>query len=159
MDLYYRLNTTTLHIPSLRERPGDILALSHHFLSKYASYNPHLRPALDTSAQRELMAYDWPGNVRELENTIQRALILSSGNSISRDVLELSRSPSSVIINRSGHDIGMKAEGSATLKKHERDIITQTLSQVLGNRTEAARRLGISAKTLRKKMRLYIEDS
>ena len=89
-DLLYRLNVVNLKIPALKDRPADILVLAHHFIAKYAAANGTEERVLSSDAQRQLAANRWPGNVRELENTMHRAVLLSSGNEIG---LEAIRSP------------------------------------------------------------------
>jgi two-component system response regulator FlrC len=87
-DLYYRLNVFPLEIPSLRERPGDILPLARHFLVRHGE-RLRRQARLDANAEARLLAHTWPGNVRELENTMQRALILAAGDTIVATTVEM----------------------------------------------------------------------
>ena len=88
-DLYYRLNVIVIKIPPLRERTEDIPLLSKHFIKKYGEENQREGLILEPSALKILMEYPWPGNVRELENVIERAVVLSLGNSITPDLFPL----------------------------------------------------------------------
>lgn len=165
-DLLYRLNVVNLKIPSLRDRPADILALAEHFARKYAEINGMPERPLSADAKRELIAARWPGNVRELENTIHRAVLLASGVDIG---VEAIRSPDGarmegVAVPRSA-DPAVRAAQTAeavtralvgrTVAEVERDLILDTLDHCLGNRTHAAKILGISIRTLRNKLNEY----
>ncbi len=151
-DLYFRLNVIRLHLPPLRDRPADIAALADHFAHKYAELNglPHRRLTVD--AYRLLEHHGWRGNVRELENCIHRAVLLSIGDVIAPDAIELA-GPQSHRVASAREDapglVGMRVE------EVERDLILQTLSHTLGNRTRAAVMLGISIRALRNKLRDY----
>ena len=147
-----RSSAISLHVPPLRHRREDIPALSEHFLSLFRER--FHRPALDLSAEarQRLNAYDWPGNVRELRNALERAAALASADSdtIEADQL-LPPAPSS------------NAEGKAdtpnstplTLDQLERQHILRVLEEQQGNRERAAAVLGISARTLYRKLREY----
>ncbi len=165
-DLLYRLNVVNLKIPSLRDRPADILALAEHFARKYAEINGMPERPLSADAKRELIAARWPGNVRELENTIHRAVLLASGIEIG---VEAIRSPDGArmegaAVPRSA-DPAVRAAQTAeavtralvgrTVAEVERDLILDTLDHCLGNRTHAAKILGISIRTLRNKLNEY----
>ncbi len=88
-DLYYRLNVATVPLPPLRERPGDILPLAHHFLFQYGTKLGYSSVELAHDASRALLAYPWPGNIRELENTIHHALLICSGTTVRTEDLRL----------------------------------------------------------------------
>ncbi|SON57718.1 Transcriptional regulatory protein ZraR [Hartmannibacter diazotrophicus] len=166
-DLLYRLNVVNLKLPPLRERTADISALSDHFARKYSEINGLPARPISTDAKRELMAAPWRGNVRELENTIHRAVLLATGDEIGIDAI---RSPDG---SRLGGAAGAGAEDSnaaraaataeavtralvgRTVADVERDLILDTLDHCLGNRTHAARILGISIRTLRNKLNEY----
>jgi DNA-binding NtrC family response regulator len=162
-DLFYRLNVVHLRLPSLRERPADVMALGDHFARKYAELNGvPLRP-LTMEARRMLASSPWPGNVRELENTIHRAVLLAVGQEIGPDAL---RTPDGEAFGAvSPHDPAARAAQVAeavtrglvgrTVADVERDLILDTLDHCLGNRTHAARILGISIRTLRNKLNEY----
>ncbi|GAK33069.1 sigma-54-dependent Fis family transcriptional regulator [Iodidimonas nitroreducens] len=168
-DLLFRLNVVNLRIPALRERPADIEALADHFAHKYAEMNSIPFRPLSEGARAILRAHRWQGNVRELENTLHRAVLLSSGSEIGPDAISLpdgSRphyqgSPQSAQPSDASTD-GM-AGGAAggvplvgrTVADVERDLIIDTLKHCLGNRTHAANILGISIRTLRNKLNQY----
>ncbi|MFO1154523.1 MAG: sigma-54 dependent transcriptional regulator [Rhodospirillales bacterium] len=155
-DLFFRLNVVALRLPPLRERRGDILVLARHFLDKYAELNALPRLSLSPDAENALVAYRWPGNVRELENVIHRAVVLAIGSVVTADGLLPSL--------RGGGDSspGVTANGSTlvgrTVAAVERDLIIDTLTHCLGNRTHAANILGISIRTLRNKLREYADE-
>ena len=151
-DLYFRLNVIRLHLPPLRDRPADIAALADHFAHKYAELNglPHRRLTVD--AYRLLENHAWRGNVRELENCIHRAVLLSMGDVIAPDAIELAGPQSHRVATAREEALGLVG---MRVEEVERDLILQTLSHTLGNRTRAAVMLGISIRALRNKLRDY----
>jgi two-component system, response regulator FlrC len=165
-DLLFRLNVVNLKIPSLRKRPSDIGELAEYFIKKYSKANDlPLRP-LSAEARRALNINRWPGNVRELENTLHRAVLLSSGAEIGVDGI---LSPDGARLDQArGTDIAAHAVMAAeqitrnlvgrTVAEVERDLILETLKHCLGNRTHAANILGISIRTLRNKLNEYAAD-
>lgn len=166
-DLLYRLNVVNLKIPSLRERPADVLELADHFAKKYSQANGMPRKGISGDARKQLLANRWPGNVRELENTIHRAVLLASGVEIDADAI---RSPDGAPVSAQPgvHDSAAYAAQAAeavnrtqvgmTVAEVERDLILDTLDHCLGNRTHAANILGISIRTLRNKLKLYTQE-
>ncbi|MBT3359229.1 MAG: sigma-54-dependent Fis family transcriptional regulator [Rhodospirillales bacterium] len=162
-DLYFRLNVVNLLIPTLRDRPEDILVLADFFVKKFAEANDtKVRPVSD-KAKTALLAYEWPGNVRELENAVHRAVLLSEGTEIEPAAFGLTvRTEATDTASRSGAAAGARAGASSlvgrTVSDVERDLIIDTLQHCLGNRTHAANILGISIRTLRNKLKLYMED-
>ncbi|PKR89840.1 sigma-54-dependent Fis family transcriptional regulator [Pleomorphomonas diazotrophica] len=166
-DLLYRLNVVNLKIPSLRDRPADILALAEHFGRKYAEINGMPERPLSADAKRELIAARWPGNVRELENTIHRAVLLASGIEIGVEAIRSpdgARMEGNVTVPRSTDPAARAAQTAEavtralvgrTVAEVERDLILDTLDHCLGNRTHAAKILGISIRTLRNKLNEY----
>ena len=150
-DLYFRLNVIRLHLPPLRDRPDDIAALADHFARKYAELNGLPYRRLTAEAYRLLERHAWRGNVRELENCLHRAVLLSSGDAITQDAIDLA-GPS--IEKAASRDDGFRLVGMR-IDDVERDLILQTLSHTLGNRTRAAIMLGISIRALRNKLRDY----
>ena len=157
-DLYYRLNVVNIHIPALKDRPGDIVVLAKHFVKKYSELNDLPMKAMTQAAENKLLNYLWPGNVRELENTIHRAVLLSTGEQIEADAIILDDADS--IINKAEAKIAEKEITAAssfgnTLASMERNLIIDTLKHTLGNRTVAAQILGISIRTLRNKLKQY----
>src|SRR5262249_13971492 len=134
-DLYYRINTITVSIPPLRERPEDVRLLAGYFLEENSIYG---RKRLSAAALQCLERYDWPGNVRELDPGPQRAVLLCAEDELQPDDL-----PADV---RSGQAPAAPASGS--LEEMERLHILATLRQVGGHRAKAAALLGIDPKTL-----------
>jgi two-component system, response regulator FlrC len=164
-DLLFRLNVVTLKIPALRERPSDIGELAEYFIKKYSKANGMpLRP-LAAEARRALSINRWPGNVRELENTLHRAVLLSSVEIGVDGIL----SPDGARLDQArGTELAAHAVMAAeqitrnlvgrTVAEVERDLILETLKHCLGNRTHAANILGISIRTLRNKLNEYAAD-
>ncbi len=151
-DLYFRLNVVSLRIPPLRERPGDIAALADHYARHYAGVNGLAVRPLSAAAHLRLVSHGWRGNVRELENTIHRAVLLSPGEQI--DAVELPGSPAAPVTVSAAMG-GVAGLVGRTMDAVEQDLILQTLSHTLGNRTHAATILGISIRALRNKLRDY----
>ena len=161
-DLLYRLNVVTLAIPPLRERPQDILSLAEHFAAKYAEANGISHKSLNRDARRLLLSNRWPGNVRELENTMHRAVLLTTGEEIGTDALKLpDGSPLGAAAADPARIAAETAEAATrdlvgrTVADVERDLILDTLDHCIGNRTHAANILGISIRTLRNKLNQY----
>jgi DNA-binding NtrC family response regulator len=161
-DLFYRLNVVHLRIPALRERPADIAELAAHFARKYAEVNGLPPRSVSAEAARLVARSPWRGNVRELENTIHRAVLLASGPEIDAEAV---RTPEGEALGGSALDPATQAARTAeavtrslvgrTVAEVERDLILDTLDHCLGNRTHAARILGISIRTLRNKLGEY----
>jgi two-component system NtrC family response regulator len=152
-DLYYRLNVVTVSLPPLRERKEDIPPLIEHFLKKYSRENQKPVVSLSKEAKDLLMNYHYPGNIRELENIMERAVVLSRGDSITTQDLPLNLRESKV------EDLMKEAAGGRslreTLEEIERLRITQALEKSHGVQTKAAEELGISERVLRYKMKKY----
>ncbi|MCR4438179.1 MAG: sigma-54 dependent transcriptional regulator [bacterium] len=148
-DLYFRLNTLCIRIPPLRERPEDIPVLAEHFLAGFVARNGE-RKRLSSEAMRLLMEHNWPGNVRELESAIERAAVLSRGT----ETLTAEHFP----YIREHAELLEQVEGPAQpvrLEDVEREHILTTLRRLNGNKSQTARLLGITVKTLRAKLRQY----
>ncbi|KZK77198.1 Transcriptional regulatory protein ZraR [Pseudovibrio sp. Ad46] len=165
-DLLYRLNVVNLKLPALRERPADILELASHFIEIYAKANGTKALPVSQEGRQLLLANQWKGNVRELENTMHRAVLLSSGSEIDADAIRMP--DGSPIAMGSGQQTASRAAHAAeavsrdmvgrTVADVERDLILDTLDHCLGNRTHAAKILGISIRTLRNKLNLYTKE-
>jgi two-component system response regulator FlrC len=152
-DLYFRLNVVSLHIPPLRERPGDIVALADHFARRYADVNGLQFRTLTHAALLRLTSHSWRGNVRELENCIHRAVLLADGPAIDIEAIELGPPPAATPQLPVGG--GIASLVGRRMEEVERDLIIETLGHTLGNRTHAATILGISIRALRNKLRDY----
>ncbi len=164
-DLYYRLNVFTITIPPLRERPSDVPMLAHHFAEEYAARTGTPVPALTQAALDRLIAHGWPGNVRELKNALERAVLLSGGTPIlpehlPPDVLLAAppprpvHEPAGAAGNASGDGFVALPVGSS-MEDAERELIRSTLQHTGGNKTRAAKILGISLKTMHNKVKKY----
>ncbi len=155
-DLFYRLNVFPIRLPSLRERPADVEPLATAFLA--AEGEKHGRPDLHLSepATEFLRGVDWPGNVRQLRNVIERAAILAEGDEIRpehfEDVAGHDRLPGAELLPAGAT---LKDVGKEAARRAETDAIRHALEQTNGNKTEAARRLGVSYKTLWSKLKEY----
>jgi DNA-binding NtrC family response regulator len=148
-DLFYRLNVFELHIPPLHKRRADILPLARHFAEAFAGHRVRLSPA----ASAALEMYTWPGNVRQLRNTIERACLLSRGEIILPEHLPLKIRPPDIPTS------GAPPQPEGTLMEDvERTAILAALAESGGNRTHAARRLGISRRNLIYKLQKYREE-
>ncbi len=149
-DLYYRLNVVPLVLPPLREREGDLKLLSEHFAARFARRLDKETPRVAPEVLRVFRQYPWPGNVRELENLMQRMVIMDGDGVIGPDdVPEYIRRP------RPPRED--EFPWGPTLEDVERQVILQTLRQTDGNRTKAAERLDISTRTIRNKLKKYMQ--
>jgi DNA-binding NtrC family response regulator len=142
-DLYYRLNVITIDIPPLRDRNDDILLLINHFAAKFAKDSSKPTPKFSDNALQVLKNYRWPGNVRELENVIQRLVVMTAG-----EMIEVPDLPSLMRFS------ALRKTGlNRTLAEVEAEHIRNVLANVDGNKTKAAKILGIDRKTLREKLK------
>ncbi|WP_375454871.1 sigma-54 interaction domain-containing protein [uncultured Methylobacterium sp.] len=161
-DLFYRLNVVHLRLPPLRERPADILELAAHFAKKYADVNGLPMRPLGRAAQEVVLRNPWRGNVRELENTLHRAVLLASGGEIGADAILTPEGDAIAAPAGAATRAAQVAEAATrglvgrTVAQVECDLILDTLDHCLGNRTHAARILGISIRTLRNKLNDYV---
>ncbi|HUK81623.1 MAG TPA: sigma-54 dependent transcriptional regulator [Verrucomicrobiae bacterium] len=148
-DLFYRLSVVTIALPPLRERRDDIALLVSTFLRQSARENDKDVREITQEAVNVLMAYDWPGNVRELRNTIEQMVVLSRNQRLSvRDV------PAAI---RGGADLTKISvvRTGMTVEEAERQLIVQALKEMRGNRTRAAAKIGMSRRTLHRKLKKY----
>jgi DNA-binding NtrC family response regulator len=157
-DLFFRINTFEIHLPSLRERKADIPLLAQHMLNRFAPRRSGTASTLTPAAIEMLMAHDWPGNVRELANAIERATILAGGGPIGADHLPTqfpARRPlpgvGSALAAASGPHFQIP-EGTPTLRDVEMKYIQMILEKHHGNKPAASKELGISLKTLYNKI-------
>ena len=152
-DLYYRLNVINLSVPPLRKRSGDIQLLSQHFLKVYAKKNNRLIKGFTPEAMEKMAEYHWPGNVRELMNTLERSVILSTGDFLNKDDIQIEiGSPLSEV---SLEDAGQINLGEKTLYEVEKLAILKMLDKTENNKSKTARKLGISRRTLHLKLKDY----
>lgn len=151
-DLYYRLNVVQLTVPPLRDRHGDIPVLVDYFAEKFARKNRRSLESVTPECMALLEQYPWPGNVRELENAIERGIILMRGDQLTEKSLPLPVQNH----NRSLDSDGAVDQASpSSLFEVEKQLIFKTLEETGGNKSEAARRLGITRKTLQNKLQKY----
>ena len=150
-DLYYRLNVVMIQLPALRQRPNDIKPLADHFLKKFSDMYHKPAPKLAADVLPHLQAHAWQGNVRELENCMHRAFLMSLDGHIHRE--HLGFLPVSQTSSQENSAVDVQA--GMSIRDMERALIEQTLEHVQGNRTEAAKLLGISIRTLRNKLKDY----
>lgn len=151
-DLYYRLNVVLLTVPPLRERSEDIPKLVKHFVSMFAEKNRKTVASIAPDCMELLCKYPWPGNVRELENAVERGVILMRGDQLSIKSLPLSVQK----FENKGEKTSVAPP--ASLQEAEKIMILKTLKETDGNKSEAARRLGITRKTLQNKLQKYDES-
>ena len=186
-DLYFRLNVIPLALPPLRDRMDDVPVLVKHFVEKHAKINNRKCPAVSRETLNILTNYHWRGNVRELENVMERAMLLCNGEEIQPNHLLMSSQLGETSINadlasitelntKSSKSVAGKKESTGTdyqnsqafsglgievgmsMKEAEKRFIFKTLHETKGNRTHAAKTLGISIRTLRNKLNEYREE-
>ena len=152
-DLYYRLAVVDIRIPPLRERAGDIPLLVSRFLKEFSAANGGRVTGMTPAAMKILESYSWPGNVRELRNAVERMVVLSQGGLLDvGDVPEHMRAPSAPAADDAA------ALPPGTLDETEKAKILSVLDQVGGNRSRAAQVLGISRRTLYRKLDEYAKE-
>ncbi|MBU9889501.1 MAG: sigma-54 dependent transcriptional regulator [Candidatus Omnitrophica bacterium] len=149
-DLYYRVNVIYLRVPPLRERKEDIPPLVSSFIRQYAGSNGKKISGIDAGALERLMRYDWPGNIRELKNVIERMIVLSSGGRLTAELV-----PEEFRAGETAPDgMRLSLEGDR-ITDVERELIRRVLQEVKGNKSLAAEKLGISRRTLYRKLDAY----
>lgn len=146
-DLFYHLNVVSLHLPPLRERVEDIPPLAAHFLGRFAEANGKLVKGFTPAAMDRLLKYSWPGNVQELENTVERAVVLLMGEYVGEREL-----PPSLAGEPEKEGVSAPSLSGMTLEEVELAAVREALEVAGGNKSEAARRLGITRKTLQAKL-------
>jgi two-component system response regulator HydG len=157
-DLFYRLNVMPLNVPPLRKRQEDIPLLAQHFSDKFADKNRKTVKGFVPLAMDMLLNYDWPGNVRELENAMERAVILLSGEYITETQLPLNITEKYPDLETLAAIAAPITDGTRSLEEIEKEAILATLKASEGNKAEAARRLGVTRKTLHNKLKSYAPD-
>jgi DNA-binding NtrC family response regulator len=141
-DLYYRLNVLPINIPPLRERKEDIPYLAEHFAAKIGA-DMGRNCTISDGAMQKLVSYDWPGNVRELENVVERSMVLCNAPQLSAEDIKLD-----TFRSRSSQSAGFLPDGM-NLDDFEQSIIREALRRANGNKSQAARLLGITRNALR----------
>ncbi|HEX2973426.1 MAG TPA: sigma-54 dependent transcriptional regulator [Tepidisphaeraceae bacterium] len=149
-DLFYRLNVVTITLPPLRDRPDDIPLLVEHFLKEISEQKHTPTKRVDPAVMRRFMNYRWPGNVRELRNTLESMMVLAEG-----DVLTEADLPERIAEGSVGPIPHKELPTGMTMEELEKLAITKALEQCGGKRTRAAESLGISVRTLQRKLRQY----
>ena len=151
-DLYYRLNVVNLEVPSLRERPEDIPLIALHYLEVFAEKNHKVIKGFTPQAMDRLLKYPWPGNVRELINAVERCVVLSRSEYLPEEDLLFLK-------DKAAPEEPRFPAGTATprssLEEVEKEAILKILKTTAGNKSEAARQLGITRRTLHKKLKGY----
>jgi DNA-binding NtrC family response regulator len=154
-DLFFRLRVVEIELPPLRERKGDILLLAQAFLKEFAKENAKKVREISPEAMEALMSYSWPGNVRELRTALEHAVVLCRGEKIGlRDLPATVRGQGPLPLS-TGEKATPAGGGDLTVKEAEKQLIIRALKESEGNRTEAARKLGMSRRTLHRKLHSY----
>jgi two-component system NtrC family response regulator len=149
-DLFYRLNVVTINLPPLRQRKDDIQLLVDHFIQKYSESIGKKVEGISKEALDQLIKYDFPGNIRELENMIERAIVLTRGEIITKDDLPFSINEKSS--NRAFNPYDLDDNYETKMKLFEKTMITEALKRTNGNKSAAARILGITERHLRSRL-------
>jgi transcriptional regulator with PAS, ATPase and Fis domain len=144
-DLYYRLNVVPMNIPPLRERKEDIPFLANHFIRKLAPDSGSRVESITDAAMDKLLSYHWPGNVRELENVIERSLVMATGTRLDAADIRLETAPR----QRAQADEHAFLPAGLSLDQYEQEIIREALRRADGNKSQAARLLGLTRNALR----------
>jgi len=151
-DLYYRLNVVQIHVPPLRARGNDVLQLAQHFVRTFAERMGKDITGIASEAAKKLLEYDWPGNVRQLENSMERAVALTRFEQITVEDL-----PERIISYKSSRlsSSDVEPDGILTLDELEKRYIERVLRGARGNKTRAAKLLGVDRRTLYRKLDRY----
>jgi transcriptional regulator with PAS, ATPase and Fis domain len=149
-ELYYRLNVVSITLPPLRERPEDIEILVHHFLDDLSRTYDRPAPVPDAELMRYLKSYRWPGNVRQLRNCVESMFVLADSPTLTMNDL-----PAMVRNDRRHDSIWIDIPEGFTLRQVESTIVHQTLDRCRGNRTHAAKLLGVSVRTLQRQLKKW----
>jgi DNA-binding NtrC family response regulator len=149
-DLYYRINVIYLKVPPLRERKEDIPPLVDSFIQQYAALNAKKIRGIAKDALEALVQYNWPGNIRELKNIVERMIVLSSG-----ELLTLEQIPDDIRQGRPQTSGAASLDGISKITDAEKELIQKALQETRGNKSTAAEKLGISRRTLYRKLEEY----
>ena len=148
-DLYYRINVIDIHLPALKDRPGDIALLVSRFIKEFSAANGNTVTGIDAKAIKALEDYSWPGNVRQLRNVIEKMCVLSSGGKLTIDDVPVEIRGGE---NAATNDVAGTGAAPATLAETEKDAILRVLAECGNNKSQAAIKLGISRRTLHRKL-------
>jgi len=151
-DLFYRLNVVMIVVPPLRERGDDIRELVEYFARKFAQKNRRILDGITEECMNMLVSYPWPGNVRELENAIERGIILMRGTELTEKSLPLT------VQKHGGQQKPEEDRAPVSIFEAEKQLILKTLKETDGNKSRAAKLLGITRKTLKSKLDKYDES-
>jgi len=154
-DLYYRLNVVGLEIPPLQQRKEDIPLLARHFLDVFSEKNRKAIKGFTPRAMDQLIKYPWPGNVRELMNAVERAVVLSRTDYLAHADFSFVHGDAPADAQSGEETARISLDGEVSLEEVEKATILKTLEAAGGNKSETARRLGITRKTLHKKLKAY----
>jgi len=147
-DLYYRLNVVNIKLPALRERREDIPLLVRAFISELAAENNRPAREITPTAMARLQSYDWPGNVRQLRNLLESVIVMST-----RDVIDVVDFPEPIHESSSEPSLQSLIAMGMPMAEIEKEVIRQTLQRTGGNRSEASKILGISTRTLQRRIK------
>ncbi|MBF0516651.1 MAG: sigma-54-dependent Fis family transcriptional regulator [Nitrospirae bacterium] len=153
-DLYYRLNVVKIELPALRERKEDFPLLATFFINKLNEEKGYKIKGISKDAMQTLLSYQWPGNVRELENALESAMALAK-----KDFIESSYLPAFLLMSEPAHSDCYRISHNLTLPEVERELIRLTLERTKGNKTAAARALGLGLRTLHRKIKEIRQSS
>ena len=149
-DLYYRLNVIDIHLPALKDRPGDIALLVSRFIREFSAANGNNVTGIDAKAIKALEDYPWPGNVRQLRNVVEKMCVLSAGGKLTLDDVPVEIT--STLPATSSGSAASPVATQATLAETEKDAILRVLAECGNNKSQAAIKLGISRRTLHRKL-------
>ena len=152
-DLFYRLNVVSLDLPPLRERGDDVVILMDHFLALFAQENGFEKPTLTLDSLEVLKSYSWPGNIRELRNFCENLVVLKRGSEVTPYDLD----PRFSLDTEDGDDMSNPAPSSLSVEENEKRLLRNALVRANGNRTKAAELMGISRRTLHRKLARWPE--
>ncbi|HAW98462.1 MAG TPA: transcriptional regulator [Opitutae bacterium] len=152
-DLFYRLNVVSLDLPPLRERGDDVVILMDHFLALFAQENGFEKPTLTIESVEVLKSYSWPGNIRELRNFCENLVVLKRGSEVTPYDLD----PRFSLDTEDGDDMSNPAPSSLSVEENEKRLLRNALVRANGNRTKAAELMGISRRTLHRKLARWPE--
>ena len=149
-DLYYRLNVIDIHLPALKDRPGDIALLVSRFIKEFSAANGNNVTGIDAKAIKALEDYPWPGNVRQLRNVVEKMCVLSAGGKLTLDDVPVEIT--SAMPTETSGSAAAPAAPQSTLAETEKDTILRVLAECGNNKSKAAIKLGLSRRTLHRKL-------